>query len=128
MVAPRFRRHSKQTTGSVRGRRDPTRSFWVAVGQATDPSLPGEEPGGVPLATPFGAHCCRFGGEGHGSFDDIVQWSVSVLQLIHQIAERRAGCLELHVLADIATGRLEMTCRSRTNPSTHGPPMGSGCT
>jgi hypothetical protein len=42
------------------------------------------------------------GDEGHGSFDDIVQWSVSVLLLIHRLAQGGAGCLELHVLAEIA--------------------------
>ena len=40
--------------------------------------------------------------EGNGGVHDVVQRSVSVLQLIHQFAQRRAGCLELHVLAEIA--------------------------
>jgi hypothetical protein len=44
----------------------------------------------------------RIGDERNGCFDDVVQWSVSVLQLMHQFAKRRASCLELRVLADIA--------------------------
>ncbi len=50
--------------------------------------------------------------EGHCRLGDVVQWPVSVLQLINQFAERRTRRLELHVLTGIPMGHRPSMDRS----------------
>lgn len=66
--------------------------------------------------------------EGNRRFDDVVRLSDSALQLIHEFAKRPARCSNCMCSPRYASGRLETTWRSRTNPSVQGPSIGSGWT